>query len=361
LPYSQLFRLVKAPDDGVCDSNLWRSRPLARTDGVLSSRHSYNRKRKAIKADTCLRYPSGSNDLCGDSSTAASLGNLGPNANWDLQSSSLDNDLSDDVSRRQCAEEFEFRSGRTAFCRICQLHVKSTSDKYVTCDVQYTDALFVMSLQRITFRTFEFILRNCFGDHQIFRRQDPDVVACLTDMLNCVSNGSTACMTMTDFCSRSDGQEERVPLAAAGSIFSEPPAILARTHSRNTCRLCFESNVKHLERHVLQHHIKQPMFLCPCCNFSSCYSPTSVKDHIKTRHSMYDPVPLDVRDEYAEIIQTVYNQCFVDDSAVLASRIAFKQHLLPIEDTIGDMKRRLLNYGNLPKDLLAKRKLKKKC
>ncbi|KAK6047344.1 hypothetical protein COOONC_15151, partial [Cooperia oncophora] len=57
-------------------------------------------------------------------------------------------------------------------------------------------------------------LYSCFGDHQIFRRQDPDVVACLTDMLNCVSNGSTACMTMTDFCSRSDGQEERVPLAA---------------------------------------------------------------------------------------------------------------------------------------------------
>lgn len=45
----------------------------------------------------------------------------------------------------------------------------------------------------------------------------------------------------------------------------------------------------------------------------------------QTRHNMFDPLPLDIRDEYAELIQSVYNQCFVDDTSSLASRIAFKQ------------------------------------
>ncbi|VDP06299.1 unnamed protein product [Heligmosomoides polygyrus] len=156
-------------------------------------------------------------------------------------------------------------------------------------------------------------LYRCFGDHQIFRRQDPEVVACLNDILNCINDG--------EYCISST----RVK-SSGGSIFNEQPIFAARSQPRNTCRVCFESNVKHLERHVLQHHIKQPMFLCPCCNFSSCYSPTSVKNHIKTRHNMFDPLPLDIRDEYAELIQSVYNQCFVDDTSSLASRIAFKQH-----------------------------------
>lgn len=134
-----------------------------------------------------------------------------------------------------------------------------------------------------------------------------------------------------------------------------------RSQPRNTCRLCFETNVKHLERHVLQvvlfssvppeqcsnllqHHIKKPMYLCPYCNFSSCYSPASVKDHIKvrethfagrkplfssipiqTRHSMYDPVPVDMRDEYAELIQSVYDQCFLDDPNTFLNRFLLRQ------------------------------------
>ncbi|KAK6012149.1 hypothetical protein OSTOST_22706, partial [Ostertagia ostertagi] len=129
---------------------------------------------------------------------------------------------------------------------------------------------------------------------------------------------------VSGFRSRNGGKGNPDPFSSAAN-FSEHPTILTRSQSRNTCRLCFESNVKHLERHVLQHHIKQPMFLCPCCNFSSCYSSTSVKDHIKTRHSMFDPVPLDVREEYVELIQTVYNQCFVDETSALVGRIAFRQ------------------------------------
>ncbi|VDM80868.1 unnamed protein product [Strongylus vulgaris] len=67
------------------------------------------------------------------------------------------------------------------------------------------------------------------------------------------------------------------------------------------------------------------MYLCPCCNFSSHYSPTSVKDHIKNRHSMYDPIPLDVRGEYTELIQSVYDRCFLDDSDTILNRIFLRQ------------------------------------
>ncbi|KHJ81450.1 hypothetical protein OESDEN_18864 [Oesophagostomum dentatum] len=67
------------------------------------------------------------------------------------------------------------------------------------------------------------------------------------------------------------------------------------------------------------------MYLCPYCSFSSCYSPASVKDHIKTKHNMFDPVPVDVRDEYTELIQSTYDQCFVDDSAPFLNRLFLKQ------------------------------------
>ncbi|EYB82102.1 hypothetical protein Y032_0367g42 [Ancylostoma ceylanicum] len=75
----------------------------------------------------------------------------------------------------------------------------------------------------------------------------------------------------------------------------------------------------------LQHHIKKPMYLCPYCNFSSCYSPASVKDHIKTRHSIYEPVPIDMRDEYTELIQSVYDQCFLDDPNTFLNRFLLRQ------------------------------------
>ncbi|RCN49932.1 zinc finger, C2H2 type [Ancylostoma caninum] len=185
------------------------------------------------------------------------------------------------------------------------------------------------------------LLYRCFGDRQIFRRQDPEVIACLNDMLNYVCDGTPlyALERKTD-----DGLPAPVHHLSGylsdGGVSSATlvePAFNARSQPRNTCRLCFESNVKHLERHVLQvmpfslvllircsnllkHHIIKPMYLCPYCNFSSCYSPASVKDHIKTRHSAYDPVPIDMRDEYTELIQSVYDQCFLDDPNTFLNR-----------------------------------------
>ncbi|VDO55581.1 unnamed protein product [Haemonchus placei] len=264
-------------EDSYYVSNLWSTGGLDQVDGSAPNHNLINRKRKAIKMDTCFRYPSGSSGLCSEYPTAASHCNPVPAG----MSIVVREELSEPIS---CKEEYE--SEMNAF------------------------------------------LYSCFGDHQIFRRQDPDVVACLIDILNCVSSGKSIRMTpSTDVCSGSIAQVGRDRPVTTGSIFGDQSPLLARTQSRNTCRLCFETNVKHLERHVLQHHIKQPMFLCPYCNFSSCYSPTSVKDHIKTRHSMLEPVPLDVRDEYAELIQTVYAQCFVDENSLLASRINFKQKL----------------------------------
>ncbi|ETN83141.1 hypothetical protein NECAME_07557, partial [Necator americanus] len=117
-------------------------------------------------------------------------------------------------------------------------------------------------------------------------------------------------------------------LIADGAVSNTPfidSAFSVRSQPRNTCRLCFETNVKHLERHVLQYHIKKPMYLCPHCTFSSFYSPTSVKDHIKTRHSLCSPVPIDVRNEYTELIQSVYDQCFLDDPNTFLNRIFLRQ------------------------------------
>uniref|UniRef100_A0A7I4YQU6 C2H2-type domain-containing protein n=1 Tax=Haemonchus contortus TaxID=6289 RepID=A0A7I4YQU6_HAECO len=345
----------EASGDSYYASDFWSTGGLDQIDGAVPNHNLINRKRKAIKMDTCFRYPSGSSGLCSEYPTVASQCNSVPAGKWNQQVSCLDGEQSVDINRRQCSVEPELRSGRTAYCRICELHVKSTHRRMhiyschlrrpiYRCPICDISSTYHISNIRVHIKKVHNVmsepisckeeyenemnafLYSCFGDHQIFRRQDPDVVACLIDILNCVSNGKSIRMTpLTDVCSGSIAQVGRDRPVTTGSIFGDQSPLLARTQSRNTCRLCFETNVKHLERHVLQHHIKQPMFLCPYCNFSSCYSPTSVKDHIKTRHSMLEPVPLDVRDEYAELIQTVYAQCFVDENSLLASRINFKQ------------------------------------
>ncbi|WKY06523.1 hypothetical protein Q1695_006590 [Nippostrongylus brasiliensis] len=240
-----------------------------------------------------------------------------------------------------------FTTKWTAFCRLCRIHVKSTHRrlhistchlrrsiyKCPLCDVSSTYHLsnirvHIRNVHHVTAEPISLksyfendmnaFLYSCFGDHRIFKHQDPEVVACLNAILNCVSRNEKPgrCDASTDGTIYSYDVSTTVP----NGVVSNP----SRIQARNVCQLCFESNVKHLERHVLQKHVKLPMFLCPYCSFSSCYSPASVKEHIKVRHAMSEPVPLDIRMDYAEHIRTTYNQCF-DDNSGQCSRIAFKQ------------------------------------
>ncbi|KHJ90523.1 hypothetical protein OESDEN_09633, partial [Oesophagostomum dentatum] len=103
-------------------------------------------------------------------------------------------------------------------------------------------------------------LYRCFGDRQIFRRQDPEVIACLNDILSYV------CDDVPLHSSRgilngglppfphltSAGSDQLVTGAITSENAVPEPTFNARSQPRNTCRLCFETNVKHLERHVLQ-------------------------------------------------------------------------------------------------------------
>ncbi|KAK6750671.1 hypothetical protein RB195_002566 [Necator americanus] len=257
-------------------------------------------------------------------------------------------------------EEPGSQSGRTAFCRLCKIQVKSTLRrthiyshhlqqpmyKCPLCDISST---YHLSNIRVHIRKIHNVanepvcfkeklendinslLYRCFGDRQIFRRQDPEVITCLNDIINSVCNGTsldirTSKTTASSFLPLSHVSASQ--LIADGAVSNTPfidSAFSVRSQPRNTCRLCFETNVKHLERHVLQYHIKKPMYLCPHCTFSSFYSPTSVKDHIKTRHSLCSPVPIDVRNEYTELIQSVYDQCFLDDPNTFLNRIFLRQ------------------------------------
>ncbi|KAK6019678.1 hypothetical protein OSTOST_14680, partial [Ostertagia ostertagi] len=148
---------MKASGDSF--SELWSSGSQAQTDGVITNRHSSSRKRKALMTNVCFRYPTLSSDLSSDSPSVASLSNRGTAGKWNLPSSSLDTGLSDDdVTRKRCPVSEP----------IC---LKEEYENEVNA-----------------------FLYSCFGDHQIFRRQDPDVVACLVDILNHVSNGLPASM-----------------------------------------------------------------------------------------------------------------------------------------------------------------------
>ncbi|WKY06522.1 hypothetical protein Q1695_006590 [Nippostrongylus brasiliensis] len=251
-------------------------------------------------------------------------------------------------SRSRLFSDTNFTTKWTAFCRLCRIHVKSTHRrlhistchlrrsiyKCPLCDVSSTYHLsnirvHIRNVHHVTAEPISLksyfendmnaFLYSCFGDHRIFKHQDPEVVACLNAILNCVSRNEKPgrCDASTDGTIYSYDVSTTVP----NGVVSNP----SRIQARNVCQLCFESNVKHLERHVLQKHVKLPMFLCPYCSFSSCYSPASVKEHIKVRHAMSEPVPLDIRMDYAEHIRTTYNQCF-DDNSGQCSRIAFKQH-----------------------------------
>ncbi|ETN83140.1 hypothetical protein NECAME_07556, partial [Necator americanus] len=117
-------------------------------------------------------------------------------------------------------EEPGSQSGRTAFCRLCKIHVKSTLRrthiyshhlqqpmyKCPLCDISST---YHLSNIRVHIRKIHNVanepvcfkeklendinslLYRCFGDRQIFRRQDPEVITCLNDIINSVCNGTS--------------------------------------------------------------------------------------------------------------------------------------------------------------------------
>ncbi|CAJ0603332.1 unnamed protein product [Cylicocyclus nassatus] len=228
------------------------------------------------------------------------------------------------------------QSERIAICRLCNIRVKSTlrrthiySDhlgkpmfKCPFCDVSSTYhqsniRVHIKKIHNVTEEPICFkdqfeddinsFLYRCFGDRQIFRRQDPEVIACLNDILNYVCDGVAVKFSVSDDFREFTRNSSRQLAGGVNNLSNSfvSPAFALSAQPRNTCRLCSETNVKHLERHVLQHHIKKPMYLCPYCDFSNCYSPASVKDHIKNRHSLCD-LPIDLRDENSELIQSTF-------------------------------------------------------
>uniref|UniRef100_A0A8R1TLV3 FH2 domain-containing protein n=1 Tax=Onchocerca volvulus TaxID=6282 RepID=A0A8R1TLV3_ONCVO len=76
------------------------------------------------------------------------------------------------------------------------------------------------------------------------------------------------------------------------------------------CELCLrEVHSSKLPCHIRQHHVAQPMFICPQCKFSSSYSKNNVKSHMSTVHGLTEE-PISHMEEYADEVEQLMKQCF---------------------------------------------------
>ncbi|VIO90929.1 Uncharacterized protein BM_BM4721 [Brugia malayi] len=76
------------------------------------------------------------------------------------------------------------------------------------------------------------------------------------------------------------------------------------------CELCLrEVHSSKLPCHIRQHHVAQPMFICPQCKFSSSYSKNNVKSHMSTVHGLTEE-PISHMEEYADEVEQLMKRCF---------------------------------------------------
>ncbi|KAM3724627.1 Formin-homology and zinc finger domains protein [Dirofilaria immitis] len=76
------------------------------------------------------------------------------------------------------------------------------------------------------------------------------------------------------------------------------------------CELCMrEVHSSKLPCHIRQHHVAQPMFICPQCKFSSSYSKNNVKSHMSTVHGLTEE-PISHMEEYADEVEQLMKRCF---------------------------------------------------
>ncbi|VDM98541.1 unnamed protein product [Thelazia callipaeda] len=76
------------------------------------------------------------------------------------------------------------------------------------------------------------------------------------------------------------------------------------------CELCMrEVHSSKLPCHIRQHHVAQPMFICPQCKFSSSYSKNNVKSHMSTVHGLTEE-PISHMEEYADEVEQLMKKCF---------------------------------------------------
>uniref|UniRef100_A0A9J2P0H1 C2H2-type domain-containing protein n=1 Tax=Ascaris lumbricoides TaxID=6252 RepID=A0A9J2P0H1_ASCLU len=165
----------------------------------------------------------------------------------------------------------------------------------------------------------EALLYSCFGDTRLVRCRSPSIVECVRDLIDGVCAQSRSSSSQRKDIERSceSGDGERCPMAAD---FVDKLTVSRKRRSvgysalyASSCALCHLSGILHRERHVLQHHLNEDVFKCPCCNFSSCYAKNSVKDHIRTQHShIASTEPMDLRPQFRDRIDYLYMKCFLN-------------------------------------------------
>uniref|UniRef100_A0A915A9W4 C2H2-type domain-containing protein n=2 Tax=Parascaris univalens TaxID=6257 RepID=A0A915A9W4_PARUN len=165
----------------------------------------------------------------------------------------------------------------------------------------------------------EALLYSCFGDTRLVRRRSPSIVECVRDLIDGVCGNSHSSCSQRKFIERSceDGGEQRYPTAADFvdelTVSRKRRNVGSSALYASICALCHLSGILHRERHVLQHHLNEDVFKCPCCNFSSCYAKNSVKDHIRTQHShIVSAEPMDLRSHFRDRIDYLYTRCFLN-------------------------------------------------
>ncbi|CAI4221874.1 unnamed protein product [Auanema sp. JU1783] len=213
---------------------------------------------------------------------------------------------------------------RCPLCSFCNLYHKANVEIHIK--RRHGVHLRPISLKEAYAKDIDTWLYICFADRRILRCIDPDVTQVVSDLVDWVAEGrslsnitsidpSTISIISNETNALFDPQQMPEDLLEPDSSDVQEEArvddSIAKLKCQNTCSMCKMANVRHMERHVLQHHVRLPMFLCPFCPYSSNYAASSVKDHIRVKHSLTEQAqPIDLRDEHWIHIRKVYDRCF---------------------------------------------------
>uniref|UniRef100_A0A914WCW4 C2H2-type domain-containing protein n=1 Tax=Plectus sambesii TaxID=2011161 RepID=A0A914WCW4_9BILA len=157
------------------------------------------------------------------------------------------------------------------------------------------------------------LMHSCFGDDRMFTRTVPQSVKDVVEyLLTAVSEPDTVEKVQPISSSASSSAPiSEVPPPVASALSALAAKSTAKPDEEVTCNLCGITGIKQRGRHVLQHHVKKPVFRCPLCDYATTYASSSVKDHLRSQHAERpDARPADFRWNYQNLIDHYFAQCF---------------------------------------------------
>ncbi|CAJ0932977.1 unnamed protein product, partial [Mesorhabditis belari] len=180
----------------------------------------------------------------------------------------------------------------------------------------------------------------CFGDQRLLARYEKEVVDTVMDLIDWAADGvkpedliPVAQQTRQGSSQNAvwaeigddglpfdiidPGEEQEMGNSSEKSTqrieslqITQEPAAKRSKRPTSTCLLCGLREITHRERHVLQHHFKRLVYLCPHCSFGSTYAPNVIKDHMRTKHIALGGNPVDIRGQVTKAIDSIYEKCF---------------------------------------------------